>query len=172
MHQRTLSVSPYGSWIMWTWLRNSINNHQRDLEIHNDSHLLNDESCDRMNHKCHILFPLSHDILLVWDPIISISYTFFDLVTWQVIFTCSVIWNPGDLVTCLQAVSMQYHREGPEYISPSSGWTNPTLDPWSSTNTFGVPKSTFIVTLLRCDIWYHQSTLPVLVINTISWSKD
>ena len=42
--RRTLSVSPYGSWIIWTWSRHSpINNHQRDLEIHNDSHSFNDE---------------------------------------------------------------------------------------------------------------------------------
>ena len=42
--RRTLSVSPYGSWIIWTWSRHSpINNHQRDLEIRNDSHSFNDE---------------------------------------------------------------------------------------------------------------------------------
>jgi hypothetical protein len=155
---------------MWTWSRNisRINN----LEIRNDSHLLKDESCDRMNHKRCNLFPLSHDIWLVQDLIIGINYTLFDLVTWQVLFTRSVIWHPCDLVTCLQVALIQYYREGPEYKSSSSGWKNPTLDPWSSTNTFGVSKSTFIVTLLRCDIWYHQSTLSVLVINTISWSKD
>jgi hypothetical protein len=34
-----------------------INNHQRDLEIRDDSHLFNDESCDRINYKCHNLFP-------------------------------------------------------------------------------------------------------------------
>jgi len=83
-----------------------------------------------------------------------------------------MIWHSCDLVTCLQAVSMWYHREGPEYISPSSGWINPTLDPWASTNTFIVPKSTFIVILLRSDVWCHQSTLPVLVIDMTSWSKE
>jgi hypothetical protein len=91
----------------------------------------------------------------------SINYTLFDLVTRQVLFTRSVIWNPCDLVTCLQAVSMQYHQEGPEYISPSSEWTNYTLDLWSSNNTFGVSNSTFVVTLLGCDVWHHQSTPPV-----------
>jgi hypothetical protein len=161
MRQRTLSVSPYGSWIMWTWSRNisPINNHHQDLEICNDSHKFNSESCDRLNHKRHILIPLSHDILLIRYLIIGINYTLFDLVTWQVLFICSMTWHPCDLVTCLQAVSMQYQLEGPEYISPSSGWTNSTLDPWSTTNTFSVPNSNFIVTLLWCDVWYHQSTL-------------
>src|SRR3954466_9080902 len=55
-------------------------------------------------------------------------------------------------VMCLEAMSMRYHREGPDYISPSSGWTNPTLDPRSSTNTFLVPNYTFIVTLSRSDV--------------------
>jgi hypothetical protein len=90
----------------------------------------------------------------------------------QELITHFVIWHSCDLVSCLQAVSIQYQREGPKYIFLSSGWTNPTLDPWASTNTFRVPKLTFIVTLLRCDVWYHQSTLPVLVIDIISWSKD
>ena len=117
-------------------------------------------------------FPLSRDILLVRDPIIGINHTLVRSRYRQVLFTRSVIWHPCDLVTCLQAVSMWYHREGPEYISPSFGWTNPTLDPWASTNTFGVPNATFIVTLLRCDVWCHQSTLPVLVIDMISWSKE
>jgi hypothetical protein len=65
---------------------------------------------------------------------------------------------------------------GVNVISPRglrvSGWTNPTLDPWASTNTFRVPKLTFIVTLLWCDVWYHQSTILVLIIDMISWSKD
>jgi hypothetical protein len=119
MHQLSLSVSPYGSRIMWIWSRNIslINNHQRDLEIRNDSHIFNDESCDRLNHKRRILIPLSRDIFLVRDSIIGINYTLFKLVTWQVLFTRPVIWHPCDLVTCLQAVSMQYHREGPEYTS-------------------------------------------------------
>ena len=173
MRRWNLSVSPYGSWIVWIWLRHSpINNHQRDLEIHNDSHLFDDESSDRLNHKRCNQFLLSRDILLVRDPIIW----YHPYLVWsryrQVLFTRSAIWHSCDLVTCLQAMAMSYHREGPEYISPSSGWTNPTLDPWSSTNTFRVPKSTFIVTLSRCDVWCHQSTLPVLVIDMISWSED
>jgi hypothetical protein len=108
-----------------------IKNHQRDVEIDNDSHLLNHESCDRMKHKSHNLILLSCNILLVRDLIIGINYTLFYLISWQVLFTCSVIWHPCDLVTFLQAVSMQYHWEGSEYISLSLGWTNPTLDPWS-----------------------------------------
>jgi hypothetical protein len=103
MCQLSLSVSPYGSRIIWTWSRNisPINNHQWDLEIRNDSHIFNDKSCDRMNHKRYILIPLSHDILLVRDSIIGINYTLFDLVTWQILFNLSMIWHPCDLVTCL-----------------------------------------------------------------------
>jgi hypothetical protein len=98
------------------------------MEIRNDSHIFNDESCDRLNHKHCVLMPLSRDILLVQDSIIVINYTLFDLVTKQVLYTRSTICHPCDLVTCLQVVSMQYHREGLEYISPSLGWTNSTLD--------------------------------------------
>src|SRR3954463_136374 len=39
---------------------------------------------------------------------------------------------------------MTFHREGPEYIYPSYGWTNPTLDPCVSTNTFRTLNATFI----------------------------
>jgi hypothetical protein len=117
-------------------------------------------------------FLLSRDIItcLRSDHLVSTIPSSFSFLT--SLFTRSMIMHSRDLVTCLQAVSMQYHREGLENIFSSSGWTNPTLDPWASTNTFIVPKSTFIITLLRCDVWYHQSTLPVLVINMISWSKD
>jgi hypothetical protein len=110
-------------------------------------------------------------LLLVRDPIIWYQPYLFRSCSRQALFTRSVIRHSCDLVTCLQAMSMQYHQEGPEDIFPSSGWTNPTLDPFS-TNTFRVPKSKFIINLLWCDIWYHQSTLPVSVINMISWSKD
>jgi hypothetical protein len=149
-----------------------INNHQRDLEIHDDSHLLDDDLVIVWTINEHSQFLLSHDIITclrsdhsVWTIPSSISFS-------TSLFTHSVIMHSRDLVTCLQAVSMQYHREGPENIFPSSGWTNPTLDPWASTNTFRVPKSTFTITLLWCDDWYHESTLLVSVINMISWSKD
>ena len=33
-------------------------------------------------------------------------------------------------------------------------------------------KATFMITQLRCDVWCPQSTPSVLVINTISWSKE
>ena len=52
-----------------------INNHQRDLEIHNDSHTFNDETSDRVNHQRRNQFLLSRDILLVRDPSIGIHHT-------------------------------------------------------------------------------------------------
>ena len=79
---------------------------------------------------------------------------------------------PCEPVTCLQANWMTFHREGLEYIYPSYGWTNPTLDPCASTHTFRTLNATFIATQLRCGVWCHQSILPVMVINMISWSKE
>ena len=80
-----------------------------------------------------------------------------------------MIWHPLWPSHVLASFWMWSHREGPEYISPSSGWTNPTIDPWASTNTFRIPNSTFIITLLWRDVWCHQSIHPMLVINMISW---
>ena len=79
---------------------------------------------------------------------------------------------PCEPVTCLQANWMTFHREGPEYIYPSYGWTNPTLDPCASTHTFRTLNATFIATQLRCGVWCYQSILPVMVICMISWSKE
>ena len=59
---------------------------------------------------------------------------------------------PCEPVTCLHANWMTFHREGPEYIYPSYGWTNPTLDPCASTNTFRTLNATFIATQLRCGV--------------------
>ena len=118
-------------------------------------------------------FPLSHDSLLIrgYDrrylcipssTLLPIS-TLFSF-PWYVI--------PCEPVTCLQANWMTFHREGPEYIYPSYGWTNPTLDPCVSTNTFRTLNATFIATQLRCGVWCHQSIHPVKVICMISWSKE
>jgi hypothetical protein len=88
----------------------------------------------------------------------------------QALFTHSVIWHSRDLVTCLQVISMWYHREGPRgYLSVI--WMDKSHS-WASTNTFKAPKSTFIITLLWCDIWYHQINLLALVIDMILWSTD
>lgn len=161
MRRRTLSVSPYGSWIIWTWSRHSpINNHQRDLEIRNDSHSFNDELVIAWtinvvtNSFCLAIFYLSEIRSSVSTIPSSISlptstlYSFRDM---------TFLWPSHVLASDINVI----HREGPEYISPSSGWTNPTLDPRASTNTFQVPNDTFIITLLRCDVWWNQSTLPV-----------
>ena len=79
---------------------------------------------------------------------------------------------PCEPVTCLQANWMTFHQEGPEYIYPSYGWTNPTLDPCASTHTFRTLNATFIATQLQCGVWCHQSIHQVMVISMISWSKD
>ena len=117
-------------------------------------------------------FPLSRDILLIRDSIIGISIPSSISLPISTLFLFPWYETPCDLVTCLQANRMSFHREGPEYIYPSFGWTNPTLDPCASTYTFRIPNATFITTQLRSSVWCHQSIPPVLVINMISWSKD
>src|SRR3954463_13563917 len=97
--------------------------------------------------------PLSHDSLLIrgFDrrylcipSSTSLPISTLFLFPWYVI--------PCEPVTCLQANWMTFHREGPEYIYPSYGWTNPTLDPCVSTHTFRTLNATFIATQLRCGV--------------------
>ena len=62
---------------------------------------------------------------------------------------------------------------GPRDTSPSYGVTNPSLDPCQPNRHFRrYPRYTFIVTQLRCDVWYTQSTPTVSGSYTISWSKE
>ena len=126
---------------------------------------------DRLNHKHCIQFLLSRDNLLAQDPIVGITIPSSISLPASTLYSFRVITSmwPSHV---LASFPMLLHREGPESIYPSLGWTNPTLDPCVSTNTFGVPETTFMITLLRCDVWCHQSTTPVPVINMISWSKD
>ena len=71
---RTLSVSPYGSWICRHDEDTSpINNHQRDLEIHNGSHILNDDFVIDRTINIRNQFPLSRDTLLIRGLIVGIS---------------------------------------------------------------------------------------------------
>ena len=116
-------------------------------------------------------FPLSRDILLIRDSIIGISIPSSISLPISTLFSFPWYEIPCDL-SCLQANWMSFHWEGPEYIYPSFGWTNPTLDPWASTLTFIIPNATFITTQLRSGVWCHRSIPLVLVINMISWSKD
>ncbi len=70
----TLSVSPYGSWICrHDGDTSPINNHQRDLEIHNGSHILNDDFVIDRTINIRNQFPLSRDTLLIRGLIVSIS---------------------------------------------------------------------------------------------------
>ena len=62
---------------------------------------------------------------------------------------------------------------GPRDTSPSYGVTNPSLDPCQPNRHFRrYLWRTFIVTQLRCDVWYTQSTPTVSGSYTISWSKE
>ena len=71
---RTLSVSPYGSWICrHDGDTSPINNHQRDLEIHNGSHILNDDFVIDRTINIRNQFPLSRDTLLIRGLIVGIS---------------------------------------------------------------------------------------------------
>jgi hypothetical protein len=82
-----------------------------------------------MHRRKSIIENLGCYILLVQDPIISYQPYLVRSRSRQALFTRSVIMHSCDLLICLQAMSMQYHRESPEYIFPSSGQTNPNLDP-------------------------------------------
>ena len=120
-----------------------INNHQRDLDAHDDSHIFN-EDLYRFEPLCQglkqsrILFPLSRDILLARDLIVGIT------IPSSISLPASTLYSfrnttfhvTSSLVTCLQAIQNVCYREGPEYIFPSCGWTNPSLDTCNSTSTF------------------------------------
>ena len=116
-----------------------INNHQRDLDAHNDSHKFNEDRY-RCEPQCQrIPFPLSHDILLTRDLIggITIPSSISLLVSTLYSFHNTTFHVANSLVTCLQAIPNVHYRVGPEYISPSHGGTNPSLDTCKSTSTFG-----------------------------------
>ena len=60
-----------------------------------------------------------------------------------------------------------------QYLVPSYGVTNPNLDPFQPNRHFRrYLQCTFIVTQLRCDVWYTQSTPTVSGSYRISWSKE
>jgi len=76
------------------------------------------------------------------------------------IFTRPVILQPRDLVTRLQTLWCNI-TEWAQSTYPSLGWTNPVLIYFILLNisTSEYPRCTFMVTLLRCNGWYTQSTL-------------
>ena len=62
---------------------------------------------------------------------------------------------------------------GPRDTSPSYGVTNSSLDPCQPNRHFrGYLYYNFIVTQLRYDVWYTQSTPTAFGSYTISWSKE
>ena len=88
-------MSPYGPRIHRHDRDTSpINNHQRDLDIHNDSHAFIEYLID-LTSTFVTLFPLSRDILLARDPIIGIRYLVQSR-SRQALFTRSVIQYPCD----------------------------------------------------------------------------
>jgi hypothetical protein len=121
-------------------------------------------------------FLLSCDIIICLrsDHLVSTIPSSISFLTSH--FTCFVIRHSCDLVTCLQAVSMQYHREGPENIFPSSGQKNSTLDPWTSTNTFKILfRYSYGVTfdIIKVLFWYQCLTWSHgLRIRTTSYEFD
>ena len=86
----------------------------------------------------NIPFPLSRDILLARDSIVGITIPSSISLPASTLYsyrnTSSSVTN--SLVTCLQAILNVLYRVGPEYISPSHGWTNPTLDTCNLISTF------------------------------------
>ena len=108
------------------------------MDIHNDSHILTKDLLSVWTTVSNIPFPLSRDILLARDSIVGIT------IPSSISFPASTLYSfrnatsfmTNSLVTCLQAILNVLYRVGPEYISPSHGWTNPTLDTCNSTSTF------------------------------------
>ena len=122
----------------------SINNHQRDLDAHDDSHTYNEDLyrfeplCRGLkNNPCSISFVsrflLTRDLIVGITIPSSISF----LVSTLYSFRNTTFSVTNSLATCLQALPNVRYRVGPEYISPSQGWTNPSLDTCNSTSTFG-----------------------------------
>ena len=106
-------------------------------------------------------FPLSRDILLVRGLIIGITlYLVQPRLLTSTLYSYRGMWSLMNSFICLQDIWTTFHREGPEYIYPSSGWTNPTVDPYASTHTFRILNPTFITTHLRSGVWCNQSTFP------------
>src|SRR5664279_5797179 len=119
-----------------------INNHQRDLDAHDDSHTFNEDLyrfeplCQGLKTIC-VLFPLSRDILLTRELIVGITIpsSISFLVSTLYSFRNTTFSVTNSLATCLQAIPNVCYRVGPEYISSSLGWTNPSLDTCNSTCT-------------------------------------
>ena len=119
-----------------TPLRSIINS--GTMDIHNDSHIFNEDLLS-VEPRCQIIsIPLPRDILLARDSIVGITIpSSISLPTSTLYsFRNSTSFVTNSLVTCLQAIQNVLYRVGPEYISPSHGWTNPTLDTCNSTSTF------------------------------------
>src|SRR3954463_11823327 len=116
------------------------------------SHIFLRLLCDRMNH-LHTI-PISLCLTIVYLSEVLIVGSIPSSTSLPIITLFSFPWYvvPYEPVTCLQANWMTFHREGPEYIYPSYGWTNPTLDPCVSTHTFRTLNATFIATQLRCGV--------------------
>jgi hypothetical protein len=142
------------------------------LEIHDDSHLLNDDLVIMwIVNECS-QFPLSCNILLVRDLIIryqpypsSISFPTSTLYSFR---DTAFLWPSHMLASDVNAISPRGPREylSVIWMDKSHSWSMSLNKYFQSTQ---INLNNF---LLRCDVWYHQSTLPVLVINMISWSKD
>ena len=67
---------------------------------------------------------------------------------------------------------MFHYRVGPEIPLHHTKSQIPVSIRVNPTDTFGDTCSAPLVTWLRCDVWYTQSTPTVSGRYTISWSKE
>ena len=117
-----------------------INDHQRDLDTHDELYTL---------HEYHMIVwtinvvfhSLCHAILHLFEIRSSVSPYLVRSRYRQVIFTRFTIWHPMWPSHMLASFEDVISSSGPRGITPSLGWTNPTLDPYASTDTFGMPES-------------------------------
>ena len=113
-------------------------------------------------------------MLLARDSIVGISIP-SSISLPASLFTRSVIHHPGtnSLVAMLARLKWCVLPRGPRDTSPTIGVTKPNLELCQPNMYLRKHlQSTFIITQLRCDVWYTQSTPTVSGSCTISWSKE
>ena len=102
----------------------------------------------------------------------SVSNTLFNLVTGKSLYSFRNTSSRDQLLGHIAHMMMSY-RVGPEIPLRLHGVTNPSLDSCQPNRHFRrYLQCTFIVTQLRCDVWYTQSIPTVSGSCTISWSKE
>ena len=116
---------------------------------------------DRLNHKLHIP-SLCLAIIYLSGIRSSVSLYLVRSHYRQALFTHFTIWHPSWPSHMLASFVDVISSSGPRGITPSLGWTNPTLDPYASTTTFGIPESLLYdhpVTVWRLMSSKHPSSI-------------